>query len=80
MGWNTIEVMPNELVDSSFDNKFVYFVHSYYAPLNKFTVAKSSYINEFSSILKKDNFYATQFHPEKSGTIGEQILKNFIGL
>lgn len=80
MGWNTIEVMPNELVDASFDNKFVYFVHSYYAPVNKFTVAKSSYINEFSSILKKDNFYATQFHPEKSGTIGEQILKNFIGL
>jgi glutamine amidotransferase len=58
----------------------VYFVHSYYAGLGEHTIATSEYIVPFSAALQKDNFYATQFHPEKSGTIGAEILKNFLNL
>ena len=58
----------------------VYYVHSYYAEINEDTVAICDYINPFSAAMQKDNFYATQFHPEKSADIGEQILKNFIEL
>ncbi|MCH5174455.1 MAG: imidazole glycerol phosphate synthase subunit HisH [Prevotellaceae bacterium] len=59
---------------------FVYFVHSYYVPLCDATIATTNYIQPYSSALHKGNFYATQFHPEKSGTVGERILKNFIEL
>ena len=55
-------------------------VHSYYVPLSKFTIAKTKYGIEYSSAIKKDNFYGTQFHPEKSGLIGESIIKNFLEL
>jgi glutamine amidotransferase len=55
-------------------------VHSYYAGLNKYTIAETNYIQPFSAALHKDNYYAVQFHPEKSGLVGEQILKNFIEL
>ena len=60
--------------------EFVYFVHSFYVPLNEFTAATTDYILPYSSALHKDNFYATQFHPEKSGQVGERILRNFIEL
>lgn len=81
MGWNTIAVKPNALVDDSLNGKFVYYVHSYYAEYSSlYTVATTNYINDFSAVLHKDNFYATQFHPEKSGPVGEQILKNFMKL
>lgn len=59
---------------------YVYFVHSYYVPLCKDTIAIADYIQPYSAALHKNNFYATQFHPEKSGTVGEQILKNFLEL
>jgi glutamine amidotransferase len=60
--------------------EFVYFVHSYYVPVNEYTIADTTYILPFSAALHKDNFYATQFHPEKSGAVGERILKNFLKL
>lgn len=91
MGWNTIYNLQNNMkvVDGGMkpgsclfkgvaDNSYVYFVHSYYVPVNDYTVATTDYIQPFSAAIQKDNFFATQFHPEKSGSIGEQILKNFL--
>lgn len=91
MGWNTIYNLQNNMkvVDGGMkpgsclfkgvaDNSYVYFVHSYYVPVNDYTVATTDYIQPFSAAIQKDNFFATQFHPEKSGFIGEQILKNFL--
>ncbi|MDA3860452.1 MAG: imidazole glycerol phosphate synthase subunit HisH [Melioribacteraceae bacterium] len=80
MGWNSIKFSDSKLFDNVVNNSFVYFVHSYFAELSEFTIAETNYIETFSSALKKDNFYALQFHPEKSGKIGEEILKNFIEL
>ena len=60
------------------ENSYVYYVHSYYAELSDFTIATTDYVNPFSASLHKNNFYAAQFHPEKSGEIGENILKNFL--
>ena len=78
MGWNEIYDLNSNLFDSSIEKQFVYFVHSYYATIGKHTAATCNYITPFSASLHKDNFYATQFHPEKSGPVGERILKNFI--
>lgn len=84
VGWNTIksssEIIPHPLFESIEKDNYVYFVHSYYVENGPYTVAQTDYILPFSAALQKDNFYATQFHPEKSGTLGEQILKNFLGL
>lgn len=80
MGWNTIYDLKNPLLDSSLEQQYVYFVHSYYVPLNKNTIATTDYIKPFSAALQKENFYATQFHPEKSGDVGENILINFLKL
>lgn len=80
MGWNTLTEMKSPLFEHVQANDFVYFVHSYYVPVNPFTIAVSDYITPFSAALHKDNFYATQFHPEKSGSVGERILKNFLDL
>jgi len=80
MGWNTISQLKSAIFDGSFENQYVYFVHSYYATIGEHTAAVSNYTQPFSAALHKNNFYATQFHPEKSGTIGAKILKNFIEL
>lgn len=80
MGWNTINNLKNGLFDPSLEGKYVYFNHSYYAEVGKNTSSVTNYINDFSSGLHKNNFYSTQFHPEKSGPVGEQILKNFLAL
>ena len=80
MGWNLIQTYENKLFIDLPENSYVYFVHSYFAELSEYTIAETNYILPFSAALKKDNFYAVQFHPEKSGVIGEQILKNFIEL
>lgn len=80
MGWNTITDLKGGLFSPALENQFVYFVHSFYVPLNEATAAMTEYILPFSASLHKDNFYATQFHPEKSGSVGEQILKNFLNL
>jgi glutamine amidotransferase len=78
MGWNDITNVKSVLFDDSIENQYVYFVHSYYATLGANTIATSNYILPFSAAMHKDNFYATQFHPEKSGPVGAQILKNFV--
>jgi glutamine amidotransferase len=80
MGWNTLTGVKGSLFAGEAENPFVYFVHSYYVPLNSYTLAATEYILPFSAALQKDNFYATQFHPEKSGTAGEILLKNFLNL
>ena len=78
MGWNTIDSLKGDLFSDIASGSYVYFVHSYYAELSEYTVATTSYILPFSAALQKDNFYAVQFHPEKSGMVGEQILRNFL--
>lgn len=80
MGWNTIGNLSSELFDGFTKEEFVYFVHSYYVPLCESTTAETDYIHPFSAALHKGNFYATQFHPEKSGQTGEKILKSFLDL
>jgi len=80
MGWNTLEDTKTKLFQEVPQNSSVYFVHSYFAELSEYTIATTSYINKFSASLHKDNFFATQFHPEKSGVFGQQILSNFIEL
>lgn len=80
MGWNKIYDLKTKLFNSELENEYTYFVHGYYVEQGIYTIATTNYIRPFSAAIRKDNFYATQFHPEKSGTIGEQILKNFIYL
>lgn len=80
MGWNSLHDVKGGLFTRDIEDEFVYFVHSYYVDTGKHTAALTDYILPFSASLEKDNFYATQFHPEKSGPVGEQILKNFIEL
>jgi glutamine amidotransferase len=78
IGWNNIYNFNSFLFDGLKEGDFVYTVHSYYAALGNETVATTDYIQPYSAALQKNNFYAVQFHPEKSGTVGETILKNFI--
>ena len=80
MGWNALTDMKGPLFEKLPTNPYVYFVHSYYVPVMEHTAAVSHHIHPFSAAMQKDNFYATQFHPEKSGDIGAVILKNFIDL
>ena len=80
MGWNTIGQTNSKLFEGFTEEEFVYFVHSFYVPTCDFTAATTDYIHPFSAALHKDNFYATQFHPEKSGKTGEKILTNFLNL
>ena len=80
IGWNNIYDYHSKLFTGVNDNEFVYTVHSYYAALGAATIATTDYIIPYSAALEKDNFYAVQFHPEKSGKLGEQILKNFINI
>lgn len=80
MGWNNLNVEGSPLFTGFGKQDTVYFVHSYYAEICSETIARCEYILPFSAAMQKDNFYATQFHPEKSGNIGENILKNFLEL
>lgn len=80
MGWNAITNLKSKLFSVEIENQYVYFVHSFYAGMGEHTVATCNYILPFSAALQKDNFYATQFHPEKSGSVGAKILENFINL
>lgn len=77
MGWNELSSVKGWL-DPSVENKHVYFVHSYYVPVNPHTSSITNYINPFSAALNKNNFYAVQFHPEKSADAGEMVLKSFL--
>jgi glutamine amidotransferase len=78
MGWNSIHELGSKLFSPGLEGKYVYFVHSYYAEKKQDTIATGNYILPFSAALHKENFYATQFHPEKSGKVGAQILENFL--
>ena len=79
MGWNTLSVKDSWL-DPALENLHAYFVHSFYVPVNANTSAVTSYITPFSAGLRKNNFYAVQFHPEKSAKAGELVLKSFLKL
>jgi glutamine amidotransferase len=80
MGWNSLTKLKPTLFNGINESNDVYFVHSYYCELSTHTTAVCDYILPFSAAMQKDNFYATQFHPEKSASVGEQILKNFLSL
>jgi glutamine amidotransferase len=80
MGWNTVSQLRSEIFSGIEENSDVYFVHSYYCEQSEFTTSVCDYILPFSASLQKDNFYAMQFHPEKSGTVGSRLLENFLKL
>ena len=80
MGWNNIYNLKSDLFSGIAENEYMYLVHSFYAPLCAETIATTNYELEYSSALENGNFYGTQFHPEKSGDIGEKILGNFLKL
>lgn len=80
MGWNTIFNLKTPLFEGIKENEFMYLVHSYYASLSENTIATTNYELEYSTALQRENFFGVQFHPEKSGIFGEQILKNFLNL
>ncbi|MBZ9786567.1 imidazole glycerol phosphate synthase subunit HisH [Psychroflexus sp. CAK57W] len=80
VGWNIIFDLKSELFTNIAENSYMYLVHSYYVPTHKNSIATSDYGLNYSVALHKDNFYGVQFHPEKSGKLGEEILKNFINL
>ena len=79
MGWNSLRKLKNGLFTPELEGEYVYFVHSYYAEVGPYTIATTDYIQPFSSGLQKDNFYATQFHPEKSGDYGLELLQHCLG-
>jgi len=80
IGWNKITDVSTPLMNSIVEGSYIYMVHSYYVPRCENTIATSTYDLSYSAALHKDNFYGTQFHPEKSSSVGEQLLKNFLAL
>lgn len=80
MGWNSLQNINKDhfLFKYIAEDDYVYFVHSFYAERNQFSIATNDYINDFTAMVNKDNFYGIQFHPEKSGRVGMRILENFI--
>lgn len=80
MGWNSLSDVKSPLFKGFAENEYVYFVHSYYVPLCEHTIATAEYIQPYSAALNYKNFYATQFHPEKSGNVGVRILENFLNI
>jgi glutamine amidotransferase len=80
IGWNQINKLKSDLFHGVTENEHIYLVHSFYAPLCTETIAVCSYGLDYTAALKKDNFYGTQFHPEKSSGVGEKILKNFLNM
>jgi glutamine amidotransferase len=80
MGWNTITKLESDLFLSIPEAGYMYSVHSFYTPMNKYTVATTSYGLDYTAAMQRNNFYGVQFHPEKSGSTGAQLLKNFLEL
>ena len=80
MGWNTLLDRKGPLFEHFSKQAYAYFVHSYYVEVGEHSIATTNYVLPFSAALHKDNFYATQFHPEKSGKSGAQLLKNFLNI
>jgi glutamine amidotransferase len=80
MGWNSVSEMNSSLFDGVPDNSYAYFVHGFYVERSSDTVASTNYGTTFAAAMNYKNYYAVQFHPEKSGVVGEQILKNFLDI
>ena len=80
MGWNNLQQLSSPLFEGLKAEDYVYFVHSYYAPVGNYTIAEAAYPAPFSAAVQHRNFYAVQFHTEKSGPVGTRILENFIRL
>lgn len=80
MGWNQIYDLDPLMFEAKLEKEYTYFVHSYYIPKTDFTSATCNYIHPFSAAIRRDNFYATQFHPEKSGPVGASILRKFLDI
>jgi len=82
MGWNRIQTNGHEhpILKNLSSKHYLYFVHSYYAPVCENTLASCDYIHDFSAIVSKDNFTGVQFHPEKSGNVGSMVLQNFLDM
>ncbi len=80
MGWNKITDLSGNLFNKQLENQHVYFVHSYFVEEGPYSTAHTDYCQGFAAAIEKDNFYATQFHPEKSGTVGAAILENFLAI
>ena len=80
IGWNSVFALKSDLYKGIDENAFMYFVHSYYAEKSAYSISLTGYSQEFSSGLQKDNFYAVQYHPEKSGEVGSQLIENFLKL
>jgi imidazole glycerol-phosphate synthase subunit HisH len=78
IGWNNITDLKSPLFKGIDENSYMYFVHSYFVENCANAIAKTDYVEKYSSAVHKDNFYAVQFHPEKSGVVGQKILENFI--
>lgn len=78
IGWNTVSNLKSAIFENIPEKAYMYFVHGFYAELSEFTIAKTNYGSDYSSALQKDNFFALQFHPEKSGELGQKIIENFI--
>ena len=78
IGWNNITDLKTHLLRGVSENAYMYFVHSYYVENCADAIAKTDYVIEYSSAIRKNNFFAVQFHPEKSGEVGQKILENFI--
>jgi glutamine amidotransferase len=81
VGWNSLEnLIENPLLKNLPDSKFMYYVHSYYAELGEHSIATTTYIHDFTAILNRNNYWAIQAHPEKSSTLGEKLMENFLAL
>lgn len=78
MGWNALHGVTSPLFNGIGDGEYVYFVHSFYVPVCEYTIAEADYILPYSAALHRDNFWTVQFHPEKSGKVGERLLRNFL--
>lgn len=79
MGWNSLRLITDsDILEGISEKDDVYFVHSYFSEVSEDTIAECDYILPFSAAMQKNNFYATQFHPEKSASVGERILLNFL--
>ena len=81
MGWNNLDIIKNDPLLMGVNNgDYVYFVHSFYLPVQKSTIARANYGTPFSAVIRQDNIWGCQFHPERSSAVGAKILENFIGL
>lgn len=80
MGWNAVSNLKTDLYKGINEGSYVYFVHSFYAELNPYTISTTQYSVPFSSGIAKDNFYAVQYHPEKSAEVGASVIKNFLAI